>query len=371
MTRPRVLFVSRTRYRLPLPPALERKWGALAEQLELRVLGASTDGGRGDGTFLLVPPFRIARLTGAAFWLGLPVRVARLLRSFRPDAVITQSPYEAAAVLLARRLTGSRVRLVTDVQGDWRTATRLYGSPLRASLSPLADALAAAALRRVDAVRTISPYTSSLVRAVGVEPAAEFPTFVDLERFTEREPVPPPDVPTALFVGVLEPYKNVDGLADAWRRVAAQLPEARLHIVGRGSREHVVRRLLGEHGDSVRWTPRLDTAGVAAALDEATLLVLPSRSEGMGRVVIEAFCRARPVVGTRVGGIADLVEDGVSGSLVEPGSIEALGDELLHLLGDPARARVLGETAHERVRPWLQTPEAFALRTRALVEGAA
>jgi len=370
MTRPRVLWVSRTRYRLPLSPALERKWGALAAQLELRVLGASADGSHGDGTFVLVSPFPLARLTGAAFWCTLPFRVAALLRSFRPDAVVTQSPYEAAAVLVAARLTGSGPRIVTDVQGDWRTATRLYGSPLRGALSPVADALAAAVLRRVDAVRTISPYTSALVRAAGVEPAAEFPTFVDLDRFTEPEPAPAPDTPTALFVGVLEPYKNVDGLAAAWRLVASRLPGARLNVVGEGSRADVVRALVAEHPDSVRWTPRLDTAGVAAAMDDATLLVLPSRSEGMGRVVIEAFCRARPVVGTRVGGIADLVEHQVTGVLVEPGSAEALADELVGLLDDPQQARRLGDAARERVRPWLQTPEEFALRTRALIEGA-
>ena len=367
MTRPRVLWVSRTRYRLPLAPALERKWGALGELLDLRVLAASADGGRGDETFVLVPPPRARRLAGAVFWVSLPWRVAWELRRFAPDAVVTQSPFEAAAVLLARRLTRSRARIVADVQGDWRTATRLYGSPLRGAIAPVADGLAAAALRRVDAVRTITPFTSRLVRELGVEPAASFPTFVDLDRFVERDPVDPPDRPLALFVGVLEPYKNVDGLAEAWRLVAARLPDARLHLVGEGSLEGVVRMLLREHGDSVSWTPRLDTAGVAAALDAATLLVLPSRSEGMGRVVIEAFCRARPVVGARVGGIPDLVEDGVDGLLVEPGSAQELADALVRLLGDLPLARRLGGAARERVGPWLQTAEEFAERTRALV----
>ena len=104
-------------------------------------------------------------------------------------------------------------------------------------------------------------------------------------------------------------------------------------------------------------------------MDEAALLVLPSRSEGMGRVVIEAFCRARPVVGTRVGGIADLVEDGVNGVLVEPGSNEVLAEALERLLGDRRLARELGIRAHAGVQPWLQTPAEFASRTRALVDG--
>lgn len=369
--RPRTLFVSRTRYQLPLSPTLARKWRALERELDVRVLAtAAGHGVRGDSTFLLVPRAPVAVLDGVLFWLLLPGRVARLLRSFRPDAIVTQSPYEAAAALLARRLVGSRARIATDVQGDWRTATRLYGSPLRVLLRRPADALAAAALRHVDAVRTISPYTTELVRALGIEPAGMFPTFVDLGPFADRGPVEPPVVPTALFVGVLEPYKNVDGLAEAWRTVARRLPEARLHLVGKGSRSGVVRSLLDDC-PSVRWTPELDTAGVASAMDEATLLVLPSRSEGMGRVVIEAFCRQRPVVGTRVGGIPDLVEHGRNGLLVTPDATDELADALVELLEDPRRAAALGAEARRLVAPWLQTPDEYAARVRAVVEAAA
>jgi glycosyltransferase involved in cell wall biosynthesis len=368
--RPRTLFVSRTRYALPLSPTLAGKWRALERELDVRVLGTAADGGgRDDGTFVLVPRAPVAALDGLLFWLLLPGRVARLLRSFRPDAIVTQSPYEAAAALLARRLAGSRARVASDVQGDWRTATRLYGSPLRRLLRRPADALAAAALRRVDAVRTISPYTTELVRELGIEPAGMFPTFVDLGPFAEREPVEPPVEPTALFVGVLEPYKNVDGLAEAWRAVVQRLPAARLHVVGRGSRADVVRSLLDDC-PSVRWTPELDAAGVASAMDEATLLVLPSRSEGMGRVVIEAFCRQRPVVGTRVGGIPDLVRHGTNGLLVAPGATDELADALVDLLGDPGRAAALGAEARRLVGPWLQTPEEYAVRVRAVVEAA-
>ncbi|HLY95078.1 MAG TPA: glycosyltransferase family 4 protein [Gaiellaceae bacterium] len=363
MSKPRVLFVSRTRYRLPLAPTLARKWDALARELDPCVIATAHDEPAADGMFVLVSP-----RSGASFWLSLPFLVAREVRRFRPDAILTQSPYEAAAALLARTLVRSHARIVTDVHGDWRTATRLYGSPLRAALRPFADAVAAAALRRADAVRTVSAYTSRLVRELGIEPASSFPAIIDLDAF-ESPPVDPPVTPVALFVGVLERYKNVDGLADVWPRVAARVPQARLHVVGKGTLENVVLQLLRTHPASVAWTRELDAAGVAAAMDDATLLVLPSRSEGMGRVAIEAFCRARPVVGTRVGGIPDLVEDGVNGLLVDSGSSESLAAALEKLLTDQARARELGARAREGVQPLLQTPEAFAERTRALVDG--
>src|SRR5205823_3819584 len=124
-----------------------------------------------------------------------------------------------------------------------RTSTRLYGAPARRLLGGVGDRVAAAALRRADVVRTVSPFTSRLVRELGVEPAATFPAFMDLEAFLERPPVPLPQQPVALFVGVLEPYKNVDGLAAAWRLAAPRLPGARLHLVGKGTRSNVVEAL--------------------------------------------------------------------------------------------------------------------------------
>jgi glycosyltransferase involved in cell wall biosynthesis len=364
--RPRVLFVGRTRHRLPLDPAIAPKWEALGRELDVRVLGTAADGSAaGDATFRLVPRRRL--LDGPRFWAGLPVRIAREIRAFRPAAIVTQTAYEAAAALAARRLAHSDARVVLEVHGDWRTSTRLYGSPARRALGGLGDRIAVWAVRRADVVRTVSPFTSSLVRELGVEPAATFPAYMHLDPFLERPPAPLPEHPVALFVGVLEPYKNVDGLAAAWRLAAPRLPGARLHIVGRGTRTDVVRALVEELPAQTSWQERLPADGIVRALDEATVLVLPSRSEGMGRVLIEAFCRGRGVVGTRAGSIPDLVEDDVNGLLVEPGDDGALADAIVRALSEPGLAERLGDAARGRAAEWLQTPEQYAARVRALV----
>jgi len=366
--RTKVLFVGRTRYRLPLSPSLDRKFRALRTELDVRVVGSAEDGSpTSDETFTLVRALRPRLLDGLFFYAALPFRVAAELRRFEPDAVVTQTAYEAAAALIARAATRSRARLVLDVHADWRTSTRLYGSPLRRLVAPLGDRVAAAALRRADRVRTISGYTTGLVRELGVEPADVFPAYMDLAPFTARAPVGLPDEPRALFIGVLERYKNVDGLADAWRAAAPSVPSAELHLVGRGTLAPVVEQLIADLPEQTRWTPKLAADDVATALDAATFLVLPSRSEGLGRVIVEAFCRGRAVLATRVGGIADVVEDGVNGVLIEPGDHAALVAALVRLLGDPDRARLLGEGAYRSAEAWLQTPEEYAERVRALV----
>ena len=258
--------------------------------------------------------------------------------------------------------------MILDLHGDWRAPTRLYGSRARRLLDPLADALARRALRRADGVRTISAYTTELVRAEGMEPAAEFPAFMDLEPFLVKPVVPLPQTPRALFVGVLERYKAFDVLAEAWRAVARSVPDAVLHVVGQGTLAPVAHSLVEQLPGRVEWSPSLTANEVAAALDSATLLVLPSRSEGMGRVVIEAGCRGRAVVGSRVGGIPDVVVDGKTGVLVPPGDAGALAEALELVLSDRALAERLGADARIRVEPWLATPEEYARRVRDLVQ---
>jgi glycosyltransferase involved in cell wall biosynthesis len=365
--RRRLLMVGRTRYALPLSVSLERKFDALEQELDVRVLASRARGANGaDPRFCLVDP--LPALDGPAFYALLPFRVARELRATRPDAVLAQGAQETALTLLGRALARVPTKVIADLHGDPRTPTRLYGSRLRRSLAPLADVLARVAIRRADGVRTLSPFTSDIVRAHGVEPAAAFPAFMDLGTFLERPPASLPERPVALFVGVLERYKAVDVLAEAWREAAARVPAAELHLVGEGTMTDVLARLAADFPGRVSWTPALATPEVARALDEASVLVLPSRSEGLPRIVVEAFCRGRAVVGTRAGGTADLVVDGENGLLVPTDDPAALAGALVRALSDRALAERLGVSARRTAGEWLATPEEYARRIRELVE---
>jgi glycogen synthase len=367
--RPKVLFVGRARLRFPLERGLQRRFEALSDELDWRQLGTAADGRRPpDARFALARPFPLRALDGPVWYLRLPWRIARELRRFDPDAVIAQGAQETAFALLARRLARSRAKVVLDLHGDWRAPTRLYGSSARRLLDPLSDALARRALRRADGVRTISGYTTGLVRSAGIEPAAEFPAFMDLSPFTAQPVAPLPEAPRALFVGVLERYKAFDVLAEVWRGVAARVPDAMLHVVGQGTLAPLAASLMEELPGRVEWSPSLPADEVAGALDAATVLVLPSRSEGMGRVVIEAGCRGRGVVASRVGGIPDVVADGETGLLVPPGDIDGFADALARVLTDRALAEFLGSAGRRRVERWLVTPEQYARRVRALVD---
>ena len=364
--KPRVLFVSRERFRLPLQGAQRRKWDAVATVVEHRVLAAAAPGSpTADEHFRLAgkAPF----LDGPLFYLLLPLRIARQLREFRPDAALVQGIHETVAFLLARRLAGAQTKTILDVQGDWHEATRLYGSPLRRLLNPLNDALAAPAVRRADAVRTVSTQTTGLVRALGVEPAAVFPSYVDAQAFLERSPAPLPERPRAVFVGVLERYKAFDTLVEAWRLAAPRVPDAVLHVVGEGSMRDRAERLVADLPGRTEWSTRLTAEEVAAAMDDSWLFCLPSRSEGLPRVALEAACRGRAIVGGDRAGIPDVVEDGVNGFLVDPDDPRQLADALVRVLSDRALAERLGAAARRTGEEWGVTPAEYAEKLRRLI----
>jgi glycosyltransferase involved in cell wall biosynthesis len=361
VTKPRVLFVSRGRISVPLAPWLARKWDALETVFELRGLNAGV--GSGD------PRFRILHEPSYAFFPLLPFEVARELRSFRPDVVVASDPYVGAGVLAGRTLARSRAKVIVESHGDARTFTRGYGSPARRLLSPLADLVATQAYRRADATRAVSTYTSGLVEAArGQPPTARFVPYSDLSAFTERPVVPVPEARAVVFVGSLEVYKNIDGLAAAWRRIARELPDAHLYVVGKGSRLRVVEELVRDLPGQVTHDLELLPADVAARIDASRVLTLPSYPEGLGRVVFEAFARGRGVVATDAGGIPDMVTNGVEGILIPRADTDALVAALRRVLVDHDLAVRMGAAAHETYAEWDQGVEDFAARYRDLVD---
>ena len=366
----RLLMVGRSRYSLPLSPSLEQKFAALSAELDVRVLAAEGRGGGADPRFQLVRPIRPRALDGPAFYASLPFRVARELRDFRPDAVLAQGAQEAALCVLGRTLARVPTKVIADIHGDPAAPARLYGSSSRRLLAPLADALARYGLRRSDGVRTISAYTSGLVREAGVEPTAEFAAFMDLEPFLEGAPVPLPERPVALFVGVLERYKAVDVLADAWRLAAPRVPEAALHLVGRGT--------LREVPDAPRCgPPRTDALDGVAPDDRRSL-------ERSTRRVCSCCRRDRRVSAawsSRPSAAAAASSPAASGASRTSSRTATTGHPRSARRSRGARGRAraglseialspkrLGTAAHAAVQPWLATPEEYARRIRELVD---
>lgn len=161
--------------------------------------------------------------------------------------------------------------------------------------------------------------------------------------------------PEILFVGWAVPEKGIDVLVTAFSRVVAEYPRAVLHVVGPYDGGYFQRVLMPEIArlslaDRVVFHGQQPAAVVAERLSSAALLALPTRMDTAPNVLAEARAAGVPVVASAVGGIPELIEDGVDGVLVPDGSAEALASAIAALLRDPAAAAAMGARGRERAR---------------------
>jgi glycosyltransferase involved in cell wall biosynthesis len=181
---------------------------------------------------------------------------------------------------------------------------------------------------------------------------------------------PPPRGARLLFVGRLAAVKGVAVLFDALARVVATRPETRLTLIGDGPERAALEAEAARLGlsDHVSFLGYRSQDAVAEALAAHDVFVLPSFAEGVPVVLMEAMAAGRPVLTTRIAGVPELVEDGVSGRLVPPGNATALAAALEDLLADPDGLAAMGEVGRARVRAAFDVAQEAA-RLAALIEG--
>ena len=157
-----------------------------------------------------------------------------------------------------------------------------------------------------------------------------------------------PDTFVVVGLGRLVPIKGFDLLVRALPAVAAQIPSTRVVLVGDGAERGRLDALACALGVGARLDLAGEVFGVTTHLAAADVLAVPSRNEGMGRVMVEAMALRIPVVATAVGGIPDVVVDGECGRLVAPEDADAFSAALIELGRDEALRRKLGEAAEVR-----------------------
>jgi glycosyltransferase involved in cell wall biosynthesis len=149
-------------------------------------------------------------------------------------------------------------------------------------------------------------------------------------------------------VARLVPVKGLHHLIDAAPIVLRHCPRARFLLVGEGEMRTALEaraRARGLQAHILFAGYREDVASVIAGTD---LVVLPSINEGMGRVLVMAMALGKPIVASRVGGVAELLGEGEAGILVPPGDPAALAEAITTLLRDTQRARALGDAGRRR-----------------------
>jgi len=302
---------------------------------------------------------RDGAFTFASLW-----RLTRLVRQGRFDIVHTHLVHGGILGRLAAWLGGARF-VVT---------TRHYGTEQkeRSLLYRLEDRLT----RRSHRVIAISGAVRRYLIERGIAPEGRIRVVhnaMDLDLFGAAPTALRPAAsrpPVLGSIGRLRPQKGYRHLLDAFRLVLNDHPGARLEIVGEGP----LRDDLEDHvasldmAGSVSLLGRLPHEEIPARIDGWDLFLLSSVWEGFGMVLVEAMARARAVVATRVEGVLEVVEEGVTGLLVPPADPPALAAAVNGLLADPERLAAMGRAGRQRAAAHFAM-ERFVEETVAVYEG--
>jgi glycosyltransferase involved in cell wall biosynthesis len=261
------------------------------------------------------------------------------------DLVVTYDPLRTGLIgLLVARLAGAR--FAPEVNGVYDSyANYIDGGPrfmldLKRRLYPR---LVGFTLSRADGIKTLFPAQVKAYRDRIRTPIVEhFFDYVDLEPFRDLG-----EDKVILFVGYPFRLKGVDLLIEAFKAVVPRHPGWKLKILGWFPDKRELDAAIGGHPD-IYHHPPVYSHEMPLHMGRCGIFVLPSRTEAMGRVLLEAMASSKPRVGADIEGIPTVIEDGVDGLLFRPGDAADLAAKLDRLMGDAALRKSLGMAGRMR-----------------------
>ncbi|MGA3056683.1 MAG: glycosyltransferase [Candidatus Limnocylindrales bacterium] len=341
----------------------------------LEVMATGTNGGAQEHVYSLVTRLNRECYEVRVVSLSHGSSVRRLQKA-GIDVTVIDEPDDRAAV---RALANSVASFAPEIIHDHMYRAEVIGT--RAALllgekgckrPAVISTVHSSRIRCVDDRQTLRQLTPLMDRLIVVSRAIErkvreegrlgapvslIYNGVDLQRYNHQQPcctlheeyLIPEEAPIVGVVARLEAEKGHRTLIDAWPDVLAAVPNAWLLVIGEGSERDALEAEAATLGVSERVVftgRREDVPAVTAALDVS---VLPSYREAQGLSVLEAMALSRPVVASNVGGIPEMIEDGVTGLLVPPNDCGALAAAIVRLLTDHPFADMIARRGHDLV----------------------
>lgn len=316
--------------------------------------------------------------------LGSTIRLAVQSYTWKAPGLIRQFAYLCAAILMARQLRQRGITHIHNHLGDSSgtvamLTAELTGTPFSMTLHgpEIFDEAALWHLRRKIARAQFVACISKFCRAramLNADPS-DWSKLKIVRCGVELPQYKLPQYPATacnsdgrrlLFVGRLEIRKGVTTLIEAMSLLRRHGCSPYLTVVGQGAMRADIEGQISAVGlaEVVALAGPMDEAGVAKALGHADIVIVPSLSEGLPVVLMEAMACGLPVIASSVDGIPELVSDGVTGLLVPPADANALADAIQRLISSPELRLRFGRSGQQRV----QRDHDAARNTRSLLD---
>jgi len=369
-----VLFVGGTRYSYPLSEMHKKKFWALADVSENYVFAYSTDNrfrAFSDGAYFYLIPSKMPRIIRYPFFLfsALCVIIYTVIKH-NVKIVICQSPYEGISCTIAKlplRILRKPISLVTELHGDWEAAPSLYLTPrlrlMSCILGILGRSISSFVLRCSNVIRPVSVYLAEKLPKKLAKPTVTFIAHTDIESFLRPKsnsqyiPNPQYNGRYILYAGMLIYLKGVHVLIESMARVVQQYREQQLLIAGDGQYREELERLVCKLklGNNIVFLGHLEQRALREYLQNCLVMVLPSFTEGVPRVVVEAMACGKPVIATAVGGVPEFIKDGENGFLVQPRDVETLAEKMIYFIQNPGIGTEMGDKGKHFISGILST----------------
>ncbi|MEN9213824.1 MAG: glycosyltransferase [Gloeomargarita sp. DG02_4_bins_56] len=368
----RICFLGGARYAQPLSSTHQKKFALLKNLGDIHVVGFSLNWQpqyfQEEAHFYLLPNFPLPILRYMLFFTITPGILLGLILRHRVNIIIAQSPYEALAALWIKNLVklwSYPLHLVVESHGDFENYLFLQRQVfLPLIYKSMMQSVAHITLSQADVLRSISQATQTQLKQYSCgQPIVEFMAWTDVSVFWQAGSTNESKQLTVIYVGVLIPRKGVHHLINAFAQAVKSVPAGQLKIIGRPENRDYAQTLKAQVDqcnlqDKILFLPEMPQQELAYEMAQSTVLVLPSLSEGLGRVLVEAMATGTPVIGTKVGGIPDIIQEGLTGFLVPPEDEHILAQKIIYLLEHPEKVSAMGQRGREFVQTYF-SPEIY------------
>lgn len=368
----RICFLGGARYSCPLSVTHQKKFALLKNLGAIYVIGFSLNWQpkifQEEARFYLLPNLPLPSLRYLLFFTINPIILLWLVVRYKINIIIAQSPYEALAAVWVKnfvKLWGYSLYLVVESHGDFENYLFLQRRVLWPHLyKKIMQNVVRTTLSHADVLRSISDAIGQQLRRYAPDQhMVEFMAWTDISTFWDAGSHIHHKQLIVTYIGVLIPRKGVHHLINAFAQTIQHVPMSQLKIIGRPDNPdytQTLKKQIEEYHlqEKVLFIPEIPQQQLCHEVSQSTVLILPSLSEGLGRVLIEAMATGTPVIGTHVGGIPDIIQEGVTGFLVPPADENVLAEKMVYLLENPAKALEMGKKGREFVQNYF-SPEIY------------